>query len=71
MVQFIITIQAYPILEQKEKALQAIENTTSDELGAMLKVLENHVPESRTTVIDSQIGEEYNASKRRSTFRIS
>ena len=33
--------QTDPILEQKEKALQAIENATSDELGAMLKALEN------------------------------
>ena len=33
--------QTDPILEQKEKVQQAIENATPDELGAMLKVLEN------------------------------
>ena len=33
--------QTDPILEQKEKVQQAIENATPDELGAMLKALEN------------------------------
>ena len=33
--------QTDPILEQKEKARQVIENATSDEIGAMLKMLEN------------------------------
>ena len=33
--------QTDPILEQKEKVRQAIENATPDELGAMLKVLVN------------------------------
>ena len=33
--------QTDPILEQKEKVQQVIENATPDELGAMLKVLGN------------------------------
>ena len=33
--------QKDPILEQKEKVQQAIENATPDELGAMLKALGN------------------------------
>ena len=33
--------QTDPILEQKEKIQQAIENATPDELKAMLKVLGN------------------------------
>ena len=33
--------QTDPILEQKEKVQQAIENATPDELGAMLKALGN------------------------------
>ena len=33
--------QTDPILEQKEKVQQAIENATPDDLGAMLKALGN------------------------------